>query len=735
MSQENDLLSVSELITKRRAKSQSVQERVASPADFSGSFAMQISSFIGLLMGHQESCPAWGSPFRRAEYLERIWRNDSRISGAIFTMVSQIASLGWQITGPVKELERWYDLFAWAEETDYSEGGWTQFVKLIFTDYLTTDEGAVFEIERDEYPHGRPKRIWAMDSRRTLPGPIKLKTKEGGDKVWGLVFRDENEYKGLQKGQYHRTCSLPTPDQMRRRMGFCFMSRLLRYALWADGLLRYQEERLGNLPPEGIALVTGMTKTQLENAIAEYKLGKQQNNLKVFPGLLWLVSNVFGQELKIDWVSFREIWENFSNREAHEVFMKVIALDAGADVGGFWQVEFHGATKAASWLQHKKAQGKGAAEFIVDFERWATRIIPMGFYWRFDVPDDDQDLQVQKIKEAKIKNARLLWEPDATGERLLEKDKVLEILAEEKAIPQRYVTPAMRVMTDVMKSRQTTGRDVGTIYFPDGYIERDRHYWDLNNIMLDAPETVQKATMAPETTDDLPDDVKATLVPIIKQWGILGDQIADVLDVWEADILSWLAENPEMLANEAYWEGWTLRISDALTDAFMDVALEASIHTDLVIPDPLRNELALDVAKERMFDMVRVDGPQSIVRSRREYLDKVRGDLAADRIQFSDLESVLSSRFDAAAARRIAVSENTDIWAEAQLRTAQAASMGFKRSVRADAGRVCPTGICIEAEDAGWVPLDEEIVPGYQRPKYHPSCYCYLQFSTTRGEP
>jgi hypothetical protein len=283
-----------ELVTKRAGDGDSVQKRVADPAAFSGSFAMQISSFINLLMGHNTTCPAWGTPVRRAAYLEEIWRNDSRISGAIFTMVSQIASLGWQITGPTKDLQRWYDLFSWAEETEYSDGGWTEFIKLVFTDYLTTDEGAVFEIEREEYPRGMPKRLWAMDSRRTIPGPIKLKDKNGQDKVWGLVFYDQDNYKGLKKGQFHRTCSLPTTDQFRRRMGFCFMSRLLRYALWADGLLRYQEERVGNLPPEGIALVTGMTKTQLENAIKEYKVAKEKHGMKVFPGLLWLVSNVFG---------------------------------------------------------------------------------------------------------------------------------------------------------------------------------------------------------------------------------------------------------------------------------------------------------------------------------------------------------------------------------------------------------------------------------------------------------
>jgi hypothetical protein len=353
----------------------------------------------------------------------------------------------------------------------------------------------------------------------------------------------------------------------------------------------------------------------------------------------------------------------------------------------------------------------------------------MGYFWRFDVPDDDQDMQSQKIKEAKIKNGRLLWEPDATGERLLDKDQVLEILAEEKAIPQRYVTPAMRVMTDVMKSRSITGGgDVGTIYFPDGYIERDRSYWDLNRALIDSGAVpIEKA--APTTAADLPEDVQRALVPIFKQWEAIGDRMAEILEEWEADIMSWLEETPELLATEAYWEGWAGRISDRMIDVFTDAALEASISTDLDIPGRLQNQLALDVARERMFDMVRLNGPQSIVRSRKEFLDKVRADLESGKIQFSDLESVLSSRFGTSAARRIAISENTDIWAEAQLRSAKAADMPYKRSVRADAGRVCPTGVCIQAEEAGFVPVDEEIVPGYDRPKYHPHCYCYLQFS------
>jgi len=725
------------LAQKASAPKSSIQLRVTDPAKLAGGWSSGLTNFVNLLAGQDQGCPPWSCPLRRADYLESVWRNDSRLSGVIFTMVSRIASLGWAIVGPIKKLRRWYDMLAWADEE-----GWTQFIKLFFADYLTTDEGGILETTRSFYPRGPLVSLWNMDARHAIPGPVTLpaKTEVAGKstkmKSWPLIFKDQDHWKGLKKGQFLRVASLPTTDQFRRRMGFCFMSRILRYAALADAMLKFQEERVSNLPPEGIATISGLTRPQVEKAMQEYTLQRKQKNQLTWPGVLWLVSNTYGQECKVAFTSFRQVWENFSDREANEVFSKVVALDAGIDVSEIWQVEFHGATKAASWLQHKKSLGKGSAEFIVEFERWIARNTPQDIAFRFDTPDDEQDVTHERIRQMRIKNIKELWvPPQGQEEGLLTKEQALELLAMEQVIPNYMAAPTISTVTDIIKSN--TGGTIGRMHFPSGAIEIDRPYWQLDATMLTAAdldlEPVNRNDPGIDALlDEASPELATQLIPIVKRWEDLNERLRRVLDLWQRDIISELEGNPDILADPNYWSGWGDQISDALMPAFYQSALEGGMSVlsqpGLDVSFDRVNQVARQVAQEEMFGMVSLTGNESIVRSRRELLDQVRKDLATEKIAWTDVEGRLAPYFGAGRARMIAVSENTDLWAGAQLRTATGAGLTEKRSIRADIGRVCPTHICDDAQAAGWVPIDEEIVPGHKRPRYHPMCYCFTQY-------
>lgn len=709
---EEEYIHLSE-IAKRRA--QSVQMRIEDPDRFAGGWASGLTDFMSWLTGQDEMCPGWSTPFTRADYLERIWHNDSRLSGTIYTLVSRIASLGWQVSGPVEGLERWYELFSTAE------GDWTLFMQLVFQDYLATDEGTVFETVRKSYPDGEIEQLWAMDARRTIPGPLNVAAinREGekeDKKVWPLVFIDQEGWKGMEEGEFYRFSSLPSTDQYRRRLGFCFMSRILRYAHLANDLLCYQEERARNLPPEGIATITGLTAPQMKNAINEYDMDRRQRQSGIFPGILWLVSNVYGQEAKVAFTSFRDVWKNFSNQEAHEIFMKVVALDAGIDVGALWQVEFHGATKAASWLQHKKAQGKGVAEFLIAFERWASRIMPMAYQFKWETPDDEQDLQHEKIVKAKIDNARLLWEPSPTGEQLLTTEQVQDMLVEQRVIPARYIQPSVSILTDIRRSI-SDGKDTGTLYFPDGYLVRDRKWW--NGATLKAQDCCDDARI-------LDPELQVALLPIMKRWEILGKGFRDILSAWYDDIIKWIQETPEVLENDGYWIAWGDRIESAMLDEFIQSAMEGSLSTGIDISFDTRNEIALQVAQEQMFDLVKLDGDESMVRSTRDFLERTKARVASGEIPFSDLANVLAPQFGASRAEKIAVTENSTLWGRAQLETAQEAGLTQKRSIRADAARVCPSQVCPNNAAQGWIPINATFQSGDMHPSYHPFCYCFV---------
>jgi len=456
------------LLTAEYQRGGSEQLRVADPEKFAtyvGGAA--VWSFIDWLGQREDECPSWGTHARDV-WLDDLWRSEPRLAGVMFTMVSRIAVTGWTISGPVDLLKELWPLFGEAEQSH----SWSDLIRPVCQNYLGTDIGGIIQTVRNG--DGLVTKLYYLPSKRCLAGPLKLK----GD-VWDLLFQDvDGQWKGYRAGEFARLCSMPDTDPLMRRIGFCFMSRCQRAARNAIRLLEYKEEKLSNLPPEGIAAITGLTKTQVENAIALYRQERQQLGSLTFPGVLWLVANVFGQEVKVDFISFRDVWAGFDERTEAEIYMKTVSLDAGVDVGEFWQVEFHGATRAAAERQHRKALGKGPAEFMVDFERVATSWLPFGCVFQFDVVDDEQDLMVERVREARIKNILTLWRPDPVAmQGLLTIEQAQELLAQERVVPQRFFMPKESVVTDII--RELTGSDVGTID-QDGVITRRRQYWELN---------------------------------------------------------------------------------------------------------------------------------------------------------------------------------------------------------------------------------------------------------------
>jgi len=702
-----------ELAVVEKADVRSVQDRVQDPSSMMGGVVgiQEAYRYMRWFSDVDQQAPMWGTPISRADYLEGVWRSDSRLSGILFTMVSRVASLGWSLVGPAEQLEQWYELFSEADEE-----GWTQFVKLIYMDYLSTDEGSVMETGRDSYPDGQVRHLWHMDARKTIPGPVPI-----NGKVYPLIFQDNKEWKALKRGQFYRTCSLPTTDQNGRRLGFCFLSRFLRYARLGDDLLKYQEERVGNAPPEGIVTVTGLTRGQVEQAFAEYEAARQQQGSQLFPGILWFVSNGFGQEANVSWTSFRDVWQSFSEREWLESFFKVAALDAGVDVAELYQVEFHGATKAASWLQHTKARGKGPAEFIVAFERWASRITPKGIRFFFDTPDDEQDLTTEQIKAARIKNAKELWLPGPDGERLLEKEQILEMLAEQKVIPARYVTPKEVIATDVIKAM---GETPGIVRWPDGHVEVRRPYWNVGKDLL-----LARAKALVDGTQEIDADLARQLVPIIRRWQDLTPLFTQLLQEWEQAILTTMANDPAALApGSDFWTEWGSKLREQVTDAYIASALAGGRSLGLEVSFDQLNLIAREVADEQMFKLVKLDGPESVVRSRMQALDDIRQKIASGQLPFSELEPSLQPWFDAARAKKIAVSENTNLWSISADRTAKYANMKYKSSVRADVARSCPSGVCDLNAAAGWISIDQPFPSGHMLPSYHPGCYCLVRY-------
>ena len=162
-------------------------------------------------------------------------------------------------------------------------------------------------------------------------------------------------------------------------------------------------------------------------------------------------------------------------------------------------------------------------------------------------------------------------------------------------------------------------------------------------------------------------------------------------------------------------------------------AEHAARNSGLAVSWDRINEDVRTLARRRAFELISLQGPQSIVRPTVHFLDKVRDELATGELAWADLRLRLQKMFGPYRARLIARTETTTLWADSHMIAAVAAGMTDKRSRRATHRRPCPSSLCDDAEAEGWIPIRQLFRKSRkQGPAFHPSCFCFLQFKGER---
>lgn len=227
---------------------------------------------------------------------------------------------------------------------------------------------------------------------------------------------------------------------------------------------------------------------------------------------------------------------------------------------------------------------------------------------------------------------------------------------------------------------------------------------------------------------DLPDaaEIQRQLDKQAVTIGIVLDKVRAVLDEWrdalvvslESDApFDWVAyANSEMLP--ALAASFNLAIQESIKQSGFSVSWTKV------------NPLVRQLAGQMAFELVNIENPKGIAFPRKNFLDIVRTQLGTGELAWVDLPSRLEEMFGEYRARLIARTETTTLWAKSHKLAATEAGMGYKRSIRAELGRPCPTNVCNDAQAEGWIPIGQDYAAsGTDGPAYHPHCYCFEQFS------
>jgi len=356
----------------------------------------QMMGYYGLLSTSVRSndLPPQGDPSRDI-VLSEFWKNEPLLAGAVYSMSAKMTSLSWTVFGRKKEANYFANLFArGASMEGYDWGG---FISASAQDFYTTDRGNYWETPRyGNRVYGKLADIGHIDSLQcAMTGSSKKPIFYLSDVTGQSRF--------FRPGEFIHFSSLPSPREMHFGTGFCASSRAWKAAKLLLGLHDYDTEKLSNLPPEGVAAVSGLTMDEFQDALAIWKASRVKNNSLTFPQVLWLVGQQPNTPVGLDFIGFSQIPESFDREVVVQQYVNTLALVFGVDAREFWPVSTSSmGTAAESEIQHMKAKGKGPGEFVSIVERKLNGELPEGVEFAFDTQDIAEDKQAAEVAKTWI---------------------------------------------------------------------------------------------------------------------------------------------------------------------------------------------------------------------------------------------------------------------------------------------------------------------------------------------
>lgn len=375
--------------------------------------------------------PAYGTSFRDA-YLSVAWFGEPMTAGVFSTWVEKAQTINWKITGGRNNANYYANILHQAD----SSAGWSYHEGVCALDYLVTDKGTMEELGRSTLnntllrqlqefiPKDTQGRYSALSQQSVdIKKLMSLIRKSTTGRVTSLQHVDSARmikygYPGMRWRYFPESdrpvfipdenliqlSSMPSPRDRFRGYGHCALTRILDAKNLMLGYLNYFRQEIGDLPPELLMIINGLSQTQVVESLKKYKADKQAKGNEEYGKIWWLGSDDPMSPVSVTTHSMTSPQKSFDYRTMVEWWMKLLALNVGEDVGEFWLLQ-RGESKTVQSVQSMKSKGKGVAKYLQEKERrYNSEIMPFGVRFEYDNPDDDADAQRVDILAAKINN-------------------------------------------------------------------------------------------------------------------------------------------------------------------------------------------------------------------------------------------------------------------------------------------------------------------------------------------
>ena len=365
---------------------------------------------------------------RRDKALDKFWKTESILAGAIYSMCAKVAALDFRLSGKAKAVARYANLF---QAADFGTG-WVTFIQKVVQDILTQDNGAFIELLRPKgaSPHSPVRGIAHLDAQRI---------QRTGNPITPYLYHSKKDSKWhrLKWYQVLAVTDQPNPREDAKGRGYCAVSRVLEFAKLMRAIQTYQSQKLSGQRIPAILFVQGLRRNAVAAAVEKAQEEAKSTGRSLYISPIIISSHDSQRPLRVQLIELAGLPDGFSYDELMKWYIGVLALGMGTDYIEFFPMPGGGLGSAQQTTEmSSRSRGKGPGIILQQFE--------FGFNWyvlpqtvKFQFASTDPTAERERV-ELGVWRARRRGEMVKSGE--ITGEQALRIAVQEGDAPETFLS-------------------------------------------------------------------------------------------------------------------------------------------------------------------------------------------------------------------------------------------------------------------------------------------------------
>ena len=421
---------------------------------------MHESPLVFYMAGLADGVPAWPS-VDRDKFLDNIWKEESLLSGAVYSMCAKVGALDFRLKGPRNAVKRNKTML---QGSDLGNG-WIRFVMTTTLDMLTQDNGGFIEVLRPPgaSPATSAAGIAHLDSQKcTLTG----------DPEFPVIYIDSHNRQHLLAWyQVISLVDLPSAREEHLGKGFCAISRILRTAQMIRDVALYKRQKLSGKRVPGILFVNGARRNDVKAAITRSMIEESENlDRTLYTGPVIVSGQDSTSNVSAQLVELASLPDGYNEDTLFKWYITSLALAFGTDYSEFAPLP-GGGLGSSSQIEGMaaRARGKGPGIILQQIEYAMNHyVLPNTVEFQFVSSDPSAETQRIELAHARARERALrvnseeitplqalrlaVTEGDAPESFLLEAEN--QLLPEEETDTEDSIERIIRSAQDLNESYQ-----------------------------------------------------------------------------------------------------------------------------------------------------------------------------------------------------------------------------------------------------------------------------------------